>query len=168
MSDQPDFLPLQINLDGTWEIILAKLYGVFINDFIINKAKHCNIEITYNTEIKPDGDNKEEGFWHVISKDFRKTREREPDYKRARRLPWAKPLMESGVRPEIEVFDYDHGPKDKGIRRYIWLCKYRYALVLKKRKGKFYWITAYYVSRRGDEDLTNRYKNKVLKTATAP
>jgi len=32
--------------------------------------------------------------------------------------------MESPERSEIKVFDYDHGTKDIGARRFIWLAEY--------------------------------------------
>jgi len=37
---------------------------------------------------------------------------------------------------EIKVFDYDHGQKDIGVRRYIWLAEYDYVL-LKKGVPRF-------------------------------
>lgn len=168
MSDQPDFLPPKINTDGIWEIVVHKLYKVFTNDFKINRTRHCGLEVLYNKKILPDGDGKEEFFWHIISKDNKLTGQREPHFPRARRLPWARPLMEGGARAEIKVFDYDHGAKDKGMRRYIWIEDYRYALVFQEKKGKFCWLTAYYVTKGGEIDLTNRYMNRVQKTATAP
>jgi hypothetical protein len=53
--------------------------------------------------------------------------------------------MESPPRLEILVFDYFEGPKNKGIRRYIWLERFNYVLILQKRKIAFYLIAAFYV-----------------------
>jgi hypothetical protein len=167
MPDHPDFLPPKFDTDGNFQIVLDNLYILFTNDFKINITRHCSITVDYDRRILPDGDGKEEGFWHVISKTNHNTGEREPDYRRARRLPWARPLMECGKNSEIIVFDYDHGSKDKGIRRYIWLGKYRYAIVLREKKGTYYWVTAYYVNRKGEGDLRRQYSNRVRKTATA-
>lgn len=168
MHNHLDFLPPKMEIDGDWEMVVDKLYQVFSNDFKKNYIRHCAIEIFYNDRIRPDGDGREEFFWHLISKDYGGVGIREPDYKRAKRLPWARPLIESGPRKEIKVFDYDHGSKDKGLRRYIWLENYRYAIVLQRRKWRYCWLTAYYISRGGHRDLANRYANRVKKTAAAP
>ena len=167
MDKNPDFLPPKISTDGVWEIVVEKLYEVFNKDFKFYRPRHCGVRIFYDNRILANGNGKEEFFWHLISKDNKLTGTRDPHFPRARRLPWARPLMESGPRGEIKVFDYDHGPKDKGVRRYIWIEEYRYAIVLKEKKGKFNWLTAYYVSTNGHWDLANRYKNRVQKTATA-
>ncbi len=167
MNDYLDFLPPKITIDKPWDIIVDELYQIFCNDFKGKNVRHCAIEIFYNDRILPHGEGKEQFFWHIITKDYSKTGIRDPDFKRAKRLPWARPLMESAPRKEIKVFDYDHGPKDKGLRRYIWLEDYRYAIVLQKRNRRYRWLTAYYVSKENHKDLANRYMNRLKKTATA-
>ena len=162
MNCLPNFLPPLLGLSGVWEQALKALYAVFVNDFKANPPRHCGLRINYDTRVLPDGHGKEEGFWHVISKqDYSTTGERLIDFRRAERLPWARPLMESDRRVELKVFDYNHGPRDKGIRRYIWLEGFNYVLILQRKKNRFFWITAYYVSRRGGKDLAKRYLNRV-------
>jgi hypothetical protein len=161
MSKLPNFLPSLLPLNGNWNRILKTLYRVFERDFKEQTTKHEFIPIDFTRKIMPDGEGKEEGFWHVVSKYDHKRGERLIDYDRAKRLPWARPMMESPARGEIKVFDYDHGPKDKGIRRYIWLEGYDYVLILKKYKNKYFWITAYYVYKNGKRDLNKRYKNRI-------
>ena len=34
----------------------------------------------------------------------------------------------------MRVFDYDHGARDIGVRRYLWLAEYDYVLILQKKK----------------------------------
>ena len=154
MPELPDFLPTILDLKGTWEEILDKLYDIFCRDFKESNVYHRGIRIIYNNRVLPDGHNKEEGFWHVVSKLDRTSGERLIYYRRAERLPWARPMMESAERNEIKIFDYDHGIKDIGVRRYIWLAEYDYVLILQKKKRALFWITAYYVdSERGRKDL---------------
>lgn len=168
MSNLPDFLPRILDLQGTWETILSQLYNIFCKDFKASSVKHCGMRVLYDKRILPDSCGKEEGFWHVISKRDDKSSERLVDYRRAERLPWARPMMESTVRREIKVFDYDHGVKDTGVRRYIWLEDYNYVLVFQKKKKILFWVTAYYVtSDRNRMDLKRRYESRVQKTATA-
>lgn len=81
----------------------------------------------------------------MISKTDKKSGDRLIDYPRAMRLPWAKPLMESHKRQEIKVWQYREGTADKGVRTYIWLDKYNYALILQRKKNVYYWVTAFYI-----------------------
>lgn len=168
MTVLPDFLPPILALGGTWEEILERLYAVFCSDFKKGAVYHQGMRIIYDGRVLPDGHDKEEGFWHVVSKEDRISRERLLDYRRAERLPWARPTMENPERNEIKVFDYDHGVKDIGVRRYIWLAQYDYVLVLQQKKKALFWVTAYYVDSEGRRrDLKKRYEKRTQKTATA-
>lgn len=115
----------------------------------------------YNGTVRPEGLGKEEGFWHVVSRDDDKTGERLIDYPRAKRLPWAKPLMESPERPETKVWQYQEGRSDKGLRTYIWLEEYNYAIILQKKKSVFYWVTAFYVDSWKKANLRRKLGGKV-------
>jgi len=87
--------------------------------------------------------------------------------------------MESPERNEIKVFDYDHGVKDIGVRRYIWLAEYDYVLILQKKKKALFWVTVYYVNSEGRRRvlivleeryivvLEEREKPKLLEFVTA-
>lgn len=162
MEDTPSFLPPLLDLDGDWDTILAHLYTVFVKDFKKSVTYHRGVKVIYNGTIKPDGLGKEEGFWHVVSKDEYATGERLINYPRAKRLPWAKPLMETPERTGIKVFQYQEGTADKGIRTYIWLEEYKYALILQRKKKSFYWVTAFYVEPRGEKDLKRKYENRLF------
>ena len=168
MDEMPGFLPPILDLQGTWEEILARLYTVFCRDFKKGTVYHRGMRILYDSRILPDGSDKEEGFWHVVSKVEPGSGERLIDYRRAERLPWARPTMESDERPEIRIFDYDHGTKDIGVRRYLWLANYDYVLIFQKKKRALFWIMAYYIDSEGRRrDLAKRYEKRLQKTATA-
>ena len=138
------------------------MYSVFVRDFKSETVKHRGFEVLFDKRILADGDGKEEGFWHVVSRYHPKTGDRLVDYRRAERLPWARPLIESLERPEVKVFDYIEGPKDKGVRRYIWLEKYDYVLILQRKKKVFYWITAFYLDTMWKrEDMGRRFEGRV-------
>jgi hypothetical protein len=161
MSEYPLFLPSVLDLDGEWSAILGTLYAVFERDFKKSQTRHQGLKVMYNGTIKADGMGKEEGFWHVVSRTDNNTGERIIDYPRAKRLPWAKPMMESSDRPEIKVWEYQEGTADKGLRTYIWLERYNYILILQRKKKAFYWITAFYVDPWKRKELETKYKNRV-------
>jgi hypothetical protein len=162
MSNGPDFLPQMIAMPGSWDEILAVLYQAFEADFKRHRTMHEGLLVLYDGRILRDGEGKEEGFWHVISRSDRHTGERLIDYPRAQRLSWARALLESPPRSEIKVFDFDEGPKDTGIRRYIWLEASDYALVLQRKKQVYHWVTAFCVTSNWKRtDLRKRYENRV-------
>lgn len=161
MKGAPDFLPPILQLSGTWIEILTVLYSVFERDFKKSRVCYQEIPVYYNQTVLPDGHGKEEGFWHVISRKDAFSGERLIDYRRAERLPWARPMMESPHRPEIVVFNYSEGPADKGIRTYIWLEDYDYVVILQRKKNAFFWVTAYYVDSEWQrKSLKKRYQER--------
>lgn len=161
MGDIPSFLPPMLNLDGDWDNILARLYSVFKRDFKESHTYHRGIKVIYNGTVKADGLGKEEGFWHVVSRLDDNIGDRLIDYPRAKRLPWAKPLMESPEMPGIKIWQYQEGTADKGLRAYIWLEEYNYALILQRKKKVFYWITAFYVEPWKVQELKRKYENRL-------
>ncbi|MDO8804384.1 MAG: hypothetical protein Q7R35_08130 [Elusimicrobiota bacterium] len=154
----PTFLPPILALNGAWDEILTRLYDVFEKDFKKSQVYHQGIKVIFNNVIKPDGQGKEEGFWHVVTKEDKKTGDRLIDFDRARRLPWAEPMLRNYPVPEIKVWQYQEGPADKGMRTYVWLENFDYALILQRRKHVFLWITAFYVQPWKKVDLQRRYE----------
>ncbi len=157
----PEFLPPTLNLDTERDRTLAMLYDVFKRDFKETQTYHRGKSVRYNSKIG-DASGKEEGFWHIVSKYDISSGERLIDYPRAKRLPWAKPLMESDEREEIVVWQYKEGASDKGLRTYIWLENYDYLLILQLRKQVYYWVTAFYIeSNWKKRDLRRKYEKRI-------
>ena len=161
MCDQPDFLPPIINLDGSYEEIIERLYAVFRRDFIENRARHLGRNVAINGVINEFSQGKVEGFWHVITRgDVNKTN-RLIDHRRAERLPWSKPLMENPYHEEIKFFFYDEGDSRKGIRHYIWLENYNYIVILQRKKTHFIWVTAFFVDDRKPQYFQNKFERRI-------
>ena len=95
MDELPDFLPSMLALHGTYKEIIEKLYQVFHRDFIQTGAKHLGRQVLFNNLITEISQGKVEGFWHVITRANGSGTDRLIDFPRAKRLPWAKPLMET-------------------------------------------------------------------------
>jgi hypothetical protein len=160
MSEHPTFLPPILSLDGEIDKIISMLYDIFQKDFKETEVYHKNIKIVYNNKIEQDGAGKEEGFWHVITKDD-KVNGRLIDNRRAERLHWAKPLIESEENNEIKIWEYIEGTRDKGIRTYIWLENYQYVVILQNKKDSYYWVTAFYVENWKRRELYKKYEKKI-------
>jgi len=135
------------------------LIGAVSKDFMEKRAKHLGRDVTFNGVIEEFSQSKVEGFWHVITRDDATKTNRLIDYRRGERLPWAKPLVENPHCEEIKFFFYDEGSTRKGIRHYIWLERGHYAVVLKKRKYDYYWVTAFYVEDYYEKYLQKKFEN---------
>lgn len=158
MISNPSWLPPQINTNGVWEVILKKLYKVFDNDFKINKCNFDHYEIIFdNRKIESPY---EEGFWHVITKTNNETKQREPDFPRAQKLPWCNPAIENHSEGLVKC--WDHKEANKRIRTYIWLESFDYVVIIEKRTSKAFLTTAMHVSGQASRDkLMNKYKKRI-------
>ena len=107
MSPRPDFLSPLLNLDGIWEERLTELYEIFVRDFIQNPCYYEKNKIVFDKNKSING-KKEDGFWHLITHED-EIIGRIPEYKRAKRLHWIRPIIENYNNPNIVNFDYSEG-----------------------------------------------------------
>lgn len=163
MMEKPHWLPSIVNVDGEWNDVLSMLYGIFERDIKQAKRFIQGKPVWWNRQILEDGQY-EEGFWHLISKDDQKTKERLFDPRRAERLPWCGPTISSSDDSAVKVWDFKEA--SGRVRTYVWLEDWDYVLILEKRPQKIgeiaFLITAFYVN--GDSkkrDLRKKLENKV-------
>jgi hypothetical protein len=153
---KPNWLPEILSLDGDWQEKLLELYAVFDRDFKQADPRFDGIPIWWDRRILDE--KYEEGFWHLISKNDRQTRERLVDYRRAERLPWCGPMINNASDNAVKVWADRSGKKR--IRTYVWLEQWDYVIILEKRRHRtsdvFFLITAFYV----DGDSTRRHLGK--------
>lgn len=142
----PAWLPEMVSVDGGWDEICARLYVIFQQEIAKKGLSYDNRPLWWDRRVL-DG-KYEEGFWHLISKDDQKTKERLFDPRRAERLPWCGPAVSNSVDPIVKAWDYKEGRKK--IRTYLWLEPFDYLIILEKQKrgGReiVFLITAYHVS----------------------
>jgi hypothetical protein len=153
---QQKILPDILNLNGTWSEKEENLYNIFRKDFKGKNLIHDGIKVVFDAR-KIEGD-KEEGFWHVITKTDFQTKERLLDFRRAERLHWIKIILEDSEN-ELSIKRWNCLDKRrKKIRRYLWLEKEDFVVVLEKSKNKklYILVTAYYI----EGDSTRRSLNK--------
>jgi len=163
MNPTPVWLPAIMNLDGEWANTLSRLYALFTIDFKNSPFLYSGIPVWWDRTIK-DNDLYEEGFWHLITKDYNTSGERIPDYDRAKRLPWCKPTIVNSNDPVIKIWNYREGSGK--VRTYLWLEHFDYIIILEKRNyrigDRMFLVTAYHVE--GDSTrrkLNNKYNNRI-------
>lgn len=141
MTSHPDWLPPLFQMSPWNEAVMEALYALFRRDFIEIPANYRGAEIWFFPE-KERG--KELIFWHLVEREDKAISERLPDFRRAERLPWARPMLDHLDAPEILDWDYEEG--DGTVHTYVWLKDFDYLIVMKKyRDGRRRLITAYYV-----------------------
>lgn len=174
MDLQPVWLPAAIPFTGDWKVFVETIYAVFTRDFKDQRPRFRAKPIWHDRRVLADGDEKEEGFWHLVTQDKwvwnpqtrRKEKERLPDLDRAGRLPWVRPIIEHETAPDVRAWDYDEATKSGiAVRTYVWLTDYDYVVVLEKQaraKGDiFQLITSFHVSYESKRrDLESRYERR--------
>ncbi len=146
MPDLPDFLSPTLNLSGSWEEdILPMLYSVFETDFKLFPPKFLKYQVGYDRRILED--EKEEGFWHIITKAEKKNRKEERCYdsRRAERIHWIKPLILNHSHNMIKSWNYLESSGK--VRNYIWIEDHNFIVILQwdNNKQEYILITSYFI-----------------------
>ncbi len=155
MIQKPEWLPEMLLLNPWTEDIL---YEEFQNDFIHSQPRYRS----YIVWIFPDKtDGKETIFWHLITREDRKTRKRLPDIMRSARLPWVRPMIEHPDESEIIDWDYLEGSGD--THTYVWLKEHDFVVIMKKYKdGRRRLVTAHYIDYPNKKrKLANKYEKRI-------
>jgi hypothetical protein len=117
------------------------LHAVFTRDFTVGRPCFRGLRLWWDRRSGTDG--YEEGFWHLISRTDERSGDRVPDYRRAERLCWCKPLIEHADEPGVVTWNADHQGK---VRSYLWLQEEDYVVILAHRAGDVAMlVTAYHV-----------------------
>ena len=170
----PDWLPPNLPFDGDWKVFVRALYIVFERDFKTNLPILRTLPIWHDRRVLPDGDGKEEGFWHLVTRDQwvynrttrRNEKQRLPELNRAGRLPWARPIIDHETTPDVLAWEFDEVTK-RGmvVRTYIWLKDHDYVVILErqqKRQGVVYMlVTSFHLDFEAKRrDLMSRYERR--------
>lgn len=161
LEEFPGFLRQPLNLDGDWEEKVEMLYHkIFLLDF---DEVGCFLEgkqIFYHRAKQSDG--KADLFWHLITRTNNgASGERIPDFARAKRLHWIRPIIENSLHPEVLMWDYLEA--NGRVHRYLWLHRYDYVVILGYGRNKdcFFLVTAFYVEKYKKRDLEKRFKKRI-------
>lgn len=158
----PSWLPALFVLDGVWEKNLYNLFMIFKTDFIDQQPEVDGIPVWHDRRVLEGV--LPEGFWHVITKEDKSSKERYPDFRRAERLPWCGPSLNNSNDPIIKKWDiFEEGE----MRTYVWLVEFDYVIILKQRNQRIgpvrFLKTAYYVSGSSTKNkLMDKYSRRIL------
>ena len=136
------FLPELIKFEGDWNDFIARAYLVFKKDFIESSPRIHGVYVSVN-RTKNDGSPMEEGFWHLVTREDKKLKERLPDFPRAERVSWVRPIVENYSAIEIERWRYLEGSGQ--VRHYLYVRAADYLVILEERPKSYFLVTGFYV-----------------------
>lgn len=143
MSDQPfSFLPETIPFKGDWYAFVTLAYCVFKMDFLDSSPRFHSQRVSVNRS-KKDGSPMEEGFWHLITREDKKLKERLPDFPRAERITWARPIIENYSTTGMDCWRYLEG--NGRTRHYLYAKAVDYLVILEEGPKSFFLVTGFYV-----------------------
>lgn len=135
------------------------LYNIFQKDFIENDTILANK--MYIDPLKKDKtEGKEKIFWHIITKENQKTKQREFDDNRAARIKWIKTIIANHNDREIKLF-YHYENRQKVIRLYLWAYKKDFIVIIQKLgKSSSHLVTSFYIDKNYNKNMyEKRYRN---------
>jgi hypothetical protein len=140
-------LPCQIDTNGEWGDVEQRLYDCFCGVFkrtpplqVRGKKLVCDSRIIDS--------NREEGFWHVVTRG--RADDRLFDPARARCLPWIEPMLTENLDGLSRWADV-HG--SGATRLHFWMEAERYVVILQERENVASLVTAFFVEDWGARDL---------------
>jgi len=152
-----------INLDGKDEDkIIELLYDIFKSDFIDNRT-YLAKDIYIDPKEKEKSKNKENIFWHIITRVHQKSKKRELDQQRAKRIKWIKSIILNHADSQIKLF-YNYEKNNK-IRLYLWAYDVDFIVIIQKLgKKSSYLVTSFYIDKHYNRNIyQKRYKNYMNK-----
>lgn len=132
MSQLPTWLPTTVSVDGNFDKVLVILYNIFHEDFVVRKPHLRGVQVWHDRRIK-QGETYEEGFWHLITRDYSSDGTRTFDPRRAERLPWCAPLINNSHHDFIKFWLCK---EHKKLVCYLWLEEFDYIVIFEKRTLK--------------------------------
>ncbi len=142
---QPSWLPPLTLVNGPREDAITHLYRIFSEDFKRTGCELLGVPVQCDLRVLP-GELYEEGFWHLVSREDRRTGRRNFDSCRAQRLSWCKSLIAHANDSSVRNWD---DRVNRRVRTYLWLEEHDYVVVLERgtrRRGEIaVLITAYCV-----------------------
>lgn len=168
------WIPECISYDGTsdWAEYENNLYKIFVRDFINSRPTFLGEPV--HIRIDPRFDGKEEGFWHLTCRDYKKggfgPESRDPELSRCERIEWPRAFIENYRKCKshaiedcngVLVWSMAHKSRtSKKFNRFMLMSEEdRYIVILEHRPkpGYYFLISAYYLD--NDYSLKSNLRN---------
>ncbi len=154
----PNWLPELFSVNPWKDTTYEELYALFRKDFIESQPVYEGQPVWIFPEME---NGKEKIFWHLTTREDKRTKERFPDLRRSERLPWVRAILDEPDHTELLIWDYVEGDGD--INTYVWLKDYDFVILLKKYpNGSRRLLTSYWLDYKNAKDkLQKKYEQRI-------
>ncbi len=132
-----------------------------------------NGSIFINPESYKKDEGKELSFWHLTTRETTyqikegnrivTKKERLPDYGRASRLHWVKPIIENHTDREIKMFYKKETKGKKPIRLYLWAYNEDFVVILQKLgRSSSFLVTSFYITHHRKRNDFQKYYEEYM------
>lgn len=153
------FLPERISFTGDWGAFVSRAYSVFQSAFLHSSPYFHSRRVSVNLSKKDDSP-MEEGFWHLITRDDKGLKERLPDFPRAERITWVRPIIENYSTSGMECWRYLEG--SGRVRHYLYAKAADYLVIIEEGARGMFLVTGFYVDSEWKREELERKKSKCL------
>jgi len=158
-SQHLSFLPETIRFSGDWNAFVTLAYRVFKEGFLDSSPRFHGQRVNVNLS-KKDGSPMEEGFWHLITREDKKLKQRLPDFPRAERITWVRPIIENFSSVGMDCWKYLEG--NGQIRYYLYAKADDYLVILEEKHKSFFLVTGFYVDSEWKRKELESKKSKCI------
>ncbi len=152
-----DFLPEELELPLGWsEDSIGKIYEKFYNDFVCGSVTYSGKPVKVSMKKGPK--DMLNVFWHIITKEDKKSGDRLVDFARLKRIFWIKEIILNPDHPDVLNWEYEEKPGK--IRVYLWVKERDYVVVLEKKTNSYFLVTAFNIE---GESTRRRLRKKYKK-----
>jgi hypothetical protein len=152
---QADFLPPIKTFSynwAEWKGLIEDIYVDFVDTFISNTVSFQGMRVEIRS-LKDD--NKEQDFWHLVTRDIERAGEREAEVQRAVRCHWAACLISNYQDPAVSYFVTRD---DRGrLKHHFWHQPEDYVVILVERSNRLFIVTAFVVDQHHKRKAFQRY-----------
>lgn len=160
MTSNPlSFLPEKIQFTGDWDAFVTLAYLVFKEGFLDSFPRFHGQRVSANLS-KRDDSSMEEGFWHLITREDKKLKERLPDFPRAERITWVRPIIENFSTVGMDCWKYLEG--NGQLRYYLHAKAVNYLVILEEKPKSFFLVTGFYVDSEWKRKELENKKSKCI------
>src|SRR5260370_37875427 len=150
-----------VDVDGEEEVVLPRLYEIFIADFKIGRPRLYDLQVHW--DIRPSiGRPYEEGFIHIITETGPPHMRRAFDPPRAARIRWCAAMIMNCSCPTVAAWNYQEA--SGRVRTYLWRKDVQYVVILERKERKrcvYFLVTAFNTDGTSTQrGLDKKYQNR--------
>lgn len=150
-----------LDIDTPTKEQLHKIYGIYLNDFVVSGLYFEGKKVIVNNDIvrnKREGYflNKQKSFDHIVTRENKYSGKRQYDRDRANKIHWIKAVIENYMHPLIKTFEKIDVNGCRNIL--LWYEAKSYVVILREKQPDIFFVTGYCVDSIEQGRFKTEYK----------